>query len=332
MGGPTKSTLIGLTKDERKRNSDRASQRALRERKKDRIQYLERTVDRLHNQDADGSVRELMEEVEQLKDEKESLKRLVDQVGVVTSSLQQWRVSAGGERGTLESGAATSASPETETGGFQTEVASRRSPLFVEIVRDYARLKARPDVVNMLRDTYNIVKATLNGWESIVKTEANPLQDTLGKYPYETRLRSEEQVNRPAECILFDALEDPNSEDSISVVPFWLHHTETQKAVQHSLIVGILPWPSMRDYRVRNPSFGILEAEFEVFTLEFLRCIRFVPQINFESSFTIDEFSGRLEISRAYRHLFFDSSPFAMASEFFMSFPEFKDMVCDILF
>ena len=122
MGYHTKSTLTGLTKDERKRNSDRVSQRALRERKKDRIQYLERTVERLQNQDADGSVRELMEEVERLKEEKESLKRLVDQLGGVTSSLQQWRSSAGGERGSSsESGTAISASSETEAGGFLTE-------------------------------------------------------------------------------------------------------------------------------------------------------------------------------------------------------------------
>lgn len=111
MGYLTKSTL---TKEERKRNSDRVAQRALRERKKDRIQFLERTVERLQNQDTDGSVRELMDEVKRLREEKESLKRLVDQLGGVTSSLQQW-CSAGGERSSSSSESKTVISAPSET-------------------------------------------------------------------------------------------------------------------------------------------------------------------------------------------------------------------------
>lgn len=83
----------------------------------------------------------------------------------------------------------------------------------------------------------------------------------------------------------------------------------------------------MRDHVVHNPSVRFLERDCEAFTLEFLRCIRFVPQINFETSFTVNEFSGRLSISRTYRHLFFDSPPFAMTPEFFTKFSEFKDMI-----
>lgn len=119
MGYRTKSTL---TKEERKRNSDRVAQRALRERKKDRIQFLERTVERLQNQDTDGSVRELTEEVERLREEKKSLRRLIDQLGGVTSSLQQWCSSAGGERGSSsESGTAIFAPSETEAETSLTE-------------------------------------------------------------------------------------------------------------------------------------------------------------------------------------------------------------------
>ncbi|KAL5321832.1 hypothetical protein ACEPPN_009795 [Leptodophora sp. 'Broadleaf-Isolate-01'] len=333
MGYHTKSTLTGLTKDERKRNSDRVSQRALRERKKDRIQYLERTVERLQNQDADGSVRELMEEVERLKEEKESLKRLVDQLGGVTSSLQQWRSSAGGERGSSsESGTAILASSKTEAGGFLTELAPGRNPLFVDISRDYERLKARPDVANMLRDTHTLIKATLNGWHSIVRTEANPLQDILENLHERldlgpnSRLIDQLSIYYLTQMALL-VLEDPNLESSINMVPFWLYPTETQKAVHHHLIIGMLPWPSMRDHVVRNPSVRFLEKDCEAFTLEFLRCIRFVPQINFETSFAVNEYSGRLAISRTYRHLFFDSPPFAMTPEFFTNFPEFIDMI-----
>lgn len=70
-----------------------------------------------------------------------------------------------------------------------------------------------------------------------------------------------------------------------------------------------------------------MEQDCEAFTLAFLRCIRFVPQISFESYFTIDESSGRLAISRTYRHLFYDSPPFSMAAEFFTTFPAFKNMM-----
>lgn len=83
----------------------------------------------------------------------------------------------------------------------------------------------------------------------------------------------------------------------------------------------------MRDHVIRNPSVRFLEKDCEAFTLEFLRCIRFVPQINFESSFTVNDFSGRLAVSRTYRHLFFDSPPFSMTPEFFTKFPEFIDMI-----
>ena len=83
----------------------------------------------------------------------------------------------------------------------------------------------------------------------------------------------------------------------------------------------------MRDHVIRNPSVRFLEKDCEAFTLEFLRCIRFVPQISFESSFTVNDFSGHLAVSRTYRHLFFDSPPFSMAPEFFTKFPEFKDLI-----
>jgi len=83
----------------------------------------------------------------------------------------------------------------------------------------------------------------------------------------------------------------------------------------------------MRDWVIRNPSVRFLEKDCEAFTLEFLRCIRFVPQISFESSFTVNDFSGRLAVSRTYRHLFFDSPPFSMTPEFFTKFPEFIGMI-----
>ncbi|KFZ03953.1 hypothetical protein V502_10529 [Pseudogymnoascus sp. VKM F-4520 (FW-2644)] len=300
MGYRTKSTL---TKEERKRNSDRVSQRALRERKKDRIQFLERTVERLQNQDTDGSVRELMEEVEQLREEKESLKRLVDQLGGVTSSLQQWCSSTEGERGSSsESGTAISAPSETEAETSLTKAAPARNALFVDISRDYERLKARPDVANMLRDTHTILKATLNGWQSIVRTEVNPLQDILESLHErldlgpKSRLIDQLSIYYLTQMALL-LLEDPNSESSINTVPFWLHPTETQKAVPHHLVIDMLPWPSMRDH------------------------------INFESTFTVNDFSGRLAVSRTYRHLFFDSPPFSMTPEFFTKFPEFIDMI-----
>jgi len=83
----------------------------------------------------------------------------------------------------------------------------------------------------------------------------------------------------------------------------------------------------MRDYVIRNPSVRFLDKDCEAFTLEFLRCIRFVPQISFESSFTVNDFSGRLAVSRIYRHLFFDSPPFSMTPEFFTKFPEFIGII-----
>ncbi|CAG8954967.1 hypothetical protein HYFRA_00008656 [Hymenoscyphus fraxineus] len=323
MGYPTKSAL---TKEERKRNSDRVAQRALRERKKDRIHFLERTLERQQSQDTDGSVRELTKEVERLREEKESLRRLVDQLGGVTSSLQQWCSSAGVGRGSSsESGIAISATSETE-------VSPPRSPLFIDISRDYERLKSRQDVANILRDSHTILKATLNGWQSIIRTEPNPLNDIL-ECVYErldlgpkSRFIDQLSIYYLTQMALL-ILEDPNSESSINMVPFWLHHTETQKAAPHYLVIDMLPWPLMRDYVIHNPSVRFLERDCEAFTLEFLRCIRFVPQISFESSFTINDFSGRLAVSRTYRPLFFDSPPFSMTPEFFTKFPEFIGMI-----
>lgn len=116
----TKSTLTGLTKDERKRNSDRVSQRALRERKKDRMQHLERTVEQLQNQNADGNVQLLINEIERLKEEKETLKRQVNQLSGVIPSLQQESDSAEGERFSI-SGTATAVLASSEAGNFLAE-------------------------------------------------------------------------------------------------------------------------------------------------------------------------------------------------------------------
>lgn len=91
MGPRSKSAL---SKEERKRNSDRESQRALRERKKDRMAFLEHTVKQLQKQNNDERVHELLKEIEALREDKISLEKLVSQLGTVTSSLKDLTASA----------------------------------------------------------------------------------------------------------------------------------------------------------------------------------------------------------------------------------------------
>ncbi|RDW76195.1 hypothetical protein BP5796_07016 [Coleophoma crateriformis] len=342
-----------LSKEEKKRNSDRESQRTLRERKKARVAYLERTVEQLQKQNSDEKVRELMKEVEALREEKLSLEKLVDQLGTVTSSLKELTTSARGQSsgkdGQSDMGSNTPDTNGTEVafllGEFDTiengldagrthpsrqgqsptyheiiptnfpSAAFSKPPLFLEIGYGFEKLKQRPDAHAILQDTHTIVKATLNGWQSIMQGNDNPLPDILVRLHDRLELGPQSRLIDQLSVYYLTQLSllrlvDQNHKSYLDMIPAWL-----------------LPTPKMRDHIINNPAVTALIRDCESFALAFLRNLRFNPQISIESTFTVDDFNGRLALSRTYRHLFFDDTPFSLAPDFFLRFPEFEHVV-----
>ncbi|PYH30550.1 uncharacterized protein BO87DRAFT_379668 [Aspergillus neoniger CBS 115656] len=311
-----------ISKREKKRVQDRNAQRAARQRTKDRLALLELQVSQLQG----GADKALSDELRQMRDERDELRRLADHLVSIAEAMKS----------TLNSSDDKAAQARTEGEHTETDPG-----LISRIFLDYEDLKTVDSTpFSPLCDTHIIVYGVLNGWDDPVSENEEPIQRLLAYL--HSRFMLLRPLARPIDQLallylvqtaFLSLLTQHSGCHSYALqIPGWLRPIPIQMSLPHNISIDMLPWPQLRSHLLSTQSENAIVTHneaCETFAMDALRDMYFSPALKFEDAYEIS-LDRRLAVSPQFRQHFAPTSvscPFAVGSDFFNAHPNLRGFV-----